>query len=285
MDAYRTIERGATALPRTIQLLRLLFLGLLCIHLIPGQLAETLLQRAQADLARIKPMVEDGTLAKSALTDAEEKVADAEDYVTLSKTLYSTTRVEDLTQQQMDDMVAAATRRVERASARLDARHKLLDMGIVSQAEMQGVKSELYSRQLALDLAHNRVSIWNDVRQMAAEEERLQSLASHNAMIRYDGSAAFNLSRLPAIEKAFKARFNQELPVSAVGETVLHRSMGLDHRNRVDVALNPDAPEGVWLRNYLENAHLSYLAFRNAVVGAATGAHIHIGTGSTRLLP
>jgi hypothetical protein len=33
----------------------------------------------------------------------------------------------------------------------------------------------------------------------------------------------------------------------------------------------------------LERLQTPYLAFRSAVVGAATAPHIHIGTGSTRL--
>ena len=72
---------------------------------------------------------------------------------------------------------------------------------------------------------------------------------------------------------------------SAVGETAVHRALGFDHRNRVDVALNPDQPEGVWLRRYLESRRIPYFAFWQAVPGKATGAHIHMGPMSTRLAP
>jgi hypothetical protein len=47
--------------------------------------------------------------------------------------------------------------------------------------------------------------------------------------------------------------------------------------------LNPDQPEGVWLRTYLSSNEIPYFAFRSAVSGKATGPHIHIGPGSTRL--
>ncbi|MGH9663230.1 MAG: hypothetical protein ACRD9L_02260, partial [Bryobacteraceae bacterium] len=57
-----------------------------------------------------------------------------------------------------------------------------------------------------------------------------------------------------------------------------------DHRGRIDVGLNPDQPEGVWLRHYLESHEIPYFAFRAAVAGKATAPHIHIGPGSTRLL-
>ncbi len=103
-------------------------------------------------------------------------------------------------------------------------------------------------------------------------------------MIRYDGNGHFDLNDMPAITAEYQRKFGQPLPVSAFGQTLLHRSMGLDHRNRVDVALNPDSVEGVWLRRLLERLHIPYLAFRSAVVGAATAPHIHIGPGSTRLI-
>ena len=41
------------------------------------------------------------------------------------------------------------------------------------------------------------------------------------------------------------------MPISADGETEVHHALGFDHRGRVDVAINPRAPEGIWLRRYL----------------------------------
>jgi hypothetical protein len=73
------------------------------------------------------------------------------------------------------------------------------------------------------------------------------------------------------------------MPVSADGETATHRALGFDHRGRVDVAVNPDQPEGVWLMGYLQKNRIPYFAFRMAVQGKATGAHIHIGPQSARL--
>ena len=73
------------------------------------------------------------------------------------------------------------------------------------------------------------------------------------------------------------------MPISANGETSVHRALGFDHRGRVDVAVMPDQPEGIWLRHYLEAHNIPFYAFRSAIAGKATGAHIHIGPGSTRL--
>ena len=85
------------------------------------------------------------------------------------------------------------------------------------------------------------------------------------------------------LETAYVNRFAKPLPISADGETAVHRSLGFDHRGRVDVAVTPDQPEGVWLMRYLESRHIPYFAFRAAVPHQATGAHIHVGPGSTRL--
>jgi hypothetical protein len=61
--------------------------------------------------------------------------------------------------------------------------------------------------------------------------------------------------------------------------------MGFDHRGRFDVAVGPSQPEGVWARRYLTEKHVTFLAFRSAVPGQATGAHIHIGPPSSHRAP
>jgi hypothetical protein len=100
---------------------------------------------------------------------------------------------------------------------------------------------------------------------------------------RYEGDGTFTPVEFTRIESAFATRFGKAIPVSAMGETAVHRALGFDHRGRVDVAIYPDTPEGVWLRQYLAQNHIPYFAFRHAVPGKATGAHIHIGPMSTRL--
>jgi hypothetical protein len=99
----------------------------------------------------------------------------------------------------------------------------------------------------------------------------------------YDGNGIFTPADLQKLEFAYADRFAAALPISAQGETALHRSMGFDHRGRVDVALNPDQPQGAWLMRYLESNRIPYFAFRAAVPHKATGAHIHVGPQSTKL--
>jgi hypothetical protein len=252
-------------------------------------LSATLLQRAQDEVARIGRLVEDGTLPKTALDEAKAKLADAEDEEILAETLYGEIRVESMTDGEAQQMLAAAERRVDRQQAIVDERQNLLDSGIMARSEMAVFQDELDSRKRVLDLAKNRLQLMNELRQMAEAEQRLERAAQagaaslKNVMIRYEGNGLFSLSDLPTISTEFEKRFHSALPVSALGQTLVHQSMGLDHRNRVDVALNPDSSEGVWLRQLLERLHVPYLAFRSSIAGAATAPHIHIGPESTRL--
>ncbi len=185
-------------------------------------------------------------------------------------------------------MLEAAQRRVDRQAKLVEERKMLLDNGVLARSEFAVFQDELDSRRRVLELAQNRMKLLEDLRQMAETEQRLERAVQENAalrnvIIRYDGNGRFSLGDLPTISGEFEKRFHHSLPISALGQTLVHQSMGLDHRNRVDVALNPDQPEGVWLRRFLESLHVPYLAFRSAVMGAATAPHIHIGTGSTHL--
>lgn len=248
-------------------------------------LSRALVERAQDEVTRVRALVEQGTLPKSLLEEVEAKLADAQDEAILSETLYGQPRLQDMTPEQAASMVEAAQRRVDRQSRLVAERKKLLDAGIIARSEFTSFQTELESRERVLDLAQNRVKLLENLRAMAESEQRLERAARAPAdvLIRYDGNGSFSLGDLPTISSEFEKRFHRALPISALGQTLVHQSMGLDHRNRVDVALNPDQPEGIWLRQLLERLHVPYLAFRSAVAGAATAPHIHIGPGSTRL--
>jgi hypothetical protein len=87
------------------------------------------------------------------------------------------------------------------------------------------------------------------------------------------------------LETFFARRFGRVLPVSARGQTAVHDRMGLDHRHAIDVALHPDSDEGQALIAYLRLNRIPFLAFRRAIPGASTGAHVHVGRTSPRLVP
>lgn len=84
------------------------------------------------------------------------------------------------------------------------------------------------------------------------------------------------------IKPFFISKFGRTLPVSAFGQTHLHSRLGFDHRNSVDVALSPDSAEGRALLGKLRGFGVPFIAFRKAIPGVATGAHIHVGKPSRR---
>jgi hypothetical protein len=166
----------------------------------------------------------------------------------------------------------------------------LVEGGVIAKAEAQPAEDELEMRRHTLELARNRARLLQELTSMAEAERALEQTradelnALRPVMIQYAGTAPFNVNvDLKSIVDAFSRQFHQALPISALGQTLVHQELGFDHRGRVDVGLNPDAADGRWLRNLLEKRHISYIAFRAAVAGSATAPHIHIGPGSVRL--
>ncbi len=249
---------------------------------------------ARLEVERVRAMVKMGALPASQLAVAEAKLADAQDEGILETTLYGSVNAAGLDQSGAEAMVAAAERRVERQKAEVERMDRLAAGGMVARSGVGPARNELQWRETTLDLARQRAALIGEMaeaarREMAAESAEAAGMRAASpanggaAMERYDGDGHFDTGELKQIEGAYARRFAGPLPISAEGETAVHRALGFDHRGRVDVAVNPDAPEGQWLRRYLEANHIPYYAFRAAVPGKATGAHIHIGPGSTRL--
>lgn len=87
------------------------------------------------------------------------------------------------------------------------------------------------------------------------------------------------------LDRFFVSRFARSLPVSALGQTPVHDRLGLDHRRALDVAVHPDSAEGRAVIEYLQHQRIPFLAFRGIVPGASTGAHVHVGRASARIVP
>ena len=215
------------------------------------------------------------------LEKAEAQLLDAEDAVYLRKTLYG----QDLTAEQADDMIGAASRRFERRKEAFDEARKLVDLGVAAAATLEAPQAEMDMSRKEADLADSRAKLTRELAEMARVEESLEASPSEARQMaeRYDGDGVFTTVTFSRVETAFEKHFGKTLPVSAMGETAVHKALGFDHRGRVDVALQPDTPEGEWLRDYLTGHKIPYFAFRQAVPGKATGAHIHMGPMSTRI--
>jgi hypothetical protein len=243
------------------------------------------LAQAQAEIERIRVLVEAGAAPRVQLERAEAKLADAEDAAFLRKTLYGP----DLTEEQAGGMVAAAMRRLERRQLSLADARTMLAEGVLAQTGLTPYLEDLDRARKEVDLAESRARLTRELAEMARLEEEAERAAeespreSLSAMDRFDGDGSFSPSDLRLVTASFESRFSKPLPISALGETAVHRAMGFDHRNRVDVAVHPDQPEGVWLREYLASRRIPFFAFRRAIPGKATGSHIHIGPSSLRI--
>jgi hypothetical protein len=242
--------------------------------------------RAQIELNRIRAMVETGAYPRSQLQKAEAAVADAQDAAIIRKSIYD----QELTKDRADELVAAASRRFERRKKAFDDAKNMVDMGVMPSQSLTSPLQDMDFARKEYDLADTRAKLAQQAIDMAEAEGALQAqLAEHpsempNLVDRFDGDGIFTPQILQRVETAFASHFGKPLPVSANGETAVHRALGFDHRGRVDVAVHPDQPEGVWLREYLMEHRIPFFAFRQAVPGKATGAHIHMGKMSTRLL-
>ena len=178
---------------------------------------------------------------------------------------------------------------VKAASEQVEKRKELLALAIIS-------KKELEESERALSAAQDKVA--NTKRQMAESDTLIAEATAEaelaklgpgayqttGAMIRYNGPAHWVLSDASKVESFFASKFRHALPISAFGQTAVHDHLGFDHHNAMDVALSPDSSEGQALMAYLRSAGIPFIAFRYAVAGSATGAHIHIGYPSHRLV-
>ena len=237
----------------------------------------------------MRELVAAGALPRQALDEARLVLAEAEDEAVLRRTLYGPMKLQELTEEQTQAMLNAAQHLVDRQRRELDEAEHLVRIGAAAAADLPPYREELARREATLARAGKRADLFREIVEMVRREKELEeALASAPEEVRriaerFEGSGVFLASQFPVIELEFQRHFHHPLPVSANGDTALHRSMGFDHRGRVDVALHPDSPEGLWLKRLLRQLRIPYFAFRGAVPGQATGAHFHIGPASRRI--
>ena len=174
---------------------------------------------------------------------------------------------------------------LETAKANLEKRRELFEKGIVSKLEITAGEEAVKKAQADLDKARSQIV---ETDQLIAEAREVPKIVAPKwttapAVIRSSGAGGWLLSRSAQVRDFFSSRFGRELPISAFGQTSTHNRLGFAHHNSLDVAIHPDSSEGKALISYLRSTGIPFLAFRSAVSGVATGAHIHIGHPSNRL--
>jgi hypothetical protein len=234
---------------------------------------------ARHEVERVQWLVKTGALPAAKVAEAQLNLDDALDEAVLERTLYG--HIEETDEQQAADMTAAAQRRVDRQQAKVNKINDLVAKDLAPPADRTDLERELSNREDALQQATVRAALLKEVVAMAhAEKAALPGLPEEKT----SGNHLIQPKELKALTLAFEKQFSEPFPISAKGMTAVHKALGMDHTGRVDVAVNPDSPEGIWLREYLDARAIPYYAFRIAMAGKATAPHIHIGPASTRLL-
>jgi hypothetical protein len=173
-----------------------------------------------------------------------------------------------------------------------EKRKELFAQGLVSKSEVDAAEQAVKDAQAHLDQARSQI-IESDqlIAEARAELTKPPASSAANgtgryrtsaAVMRYGGAGGWTINQASLVKDFFASKFSRQLPVSAFGQSVTHNRLGFDHRNSVDVAVHPDSAEGKALIEYLRDNGIPFLAFRSAIPGVATGAHIHIGYPSHR---
>jgi hypothetical protein len=250
--------------------------------------SDPLVVRARERSEQVRKLVSAGALPLMRFKKAQDEVQDALDMSLLRQSL----SIIDLLPEEADQMVVVAQRMVIRRQRSLIEMQELVSAGIISKSEAETSTADFDRAQKELDWAKSRATLVEQIAENARIQKSIASMEvqaeSHpdwagKVYTHYDGNGIFTPADLQRLELDYAGKFGRKLPISAEGETAVHRSLGFDHRGRVDVAVMPDQPEGEWLMHYLEGKKIPYFAFRMAVPGKATGAHIHVGPQSTRL--
>ncbi|HKR61962.1 MAG TPA: hypothetical protein VJS64_19905 [Pyrinomonadaceae bacterium] len=179
-----------------------------------------------------------------------------------------------------------------RAAELVEKRKVLLDLGAISKRELEAGEQALTAVQARMSEMRKQIEeVEHLIAEINTEEQPARMLLEPpgsfrpaGALVRYVGASHWALSDFGKVEAFFRLKFSKPLPVSAMGQTETHNRLGFDHRAAIDVAVHPDSIEGQALIDYLRGQGISFIAIRYPIPGSATGAHIHIGPSSKRLV-
>lgn len=181
-----------------------------------------------------------------------------------------------------------------KAEEKVTQSRKLLAEGLISRKDVELSEAALADANLKVLGAQQQIaSADTQIAQVLLEIEGDKEIAKLGpaakgsliktaSFIRYTGAGTWLLSQSGRIESFFQQTFKRPLPIAVFGQGSIHNQWRLDHRNAMDIQLNPDGPEGQALLNYLRSQGVPFSAFRGAIPGVATGPHIHIGAPSHR---
>ena len=155
------------------------------------------------------------------------------------------------------------------------AREKLAEV----QAQLKYADVQLAEALVEVEIEESPPKLTPDL------PRRSREIVHTTAYIRYSGGRTWSLSEVGTIKQFFVLRFGHPLPIDVFGQSPLHDRWHYDHRNAMDIGLNPSSSEGRALMDYLRSNGIPFTAFHFAIPGVATGPHIHIGLPSHRIAP
>ncbi len=194
----------------------------------------------------------------------------------------------------LDKLLALQKQDEARALDLVTRRKQLLDLGVIARREVEESEAALAESRKKMTETNQRL---DEVDQLVAEVVAAEELSNQPnqqlpdttqrrvLLVRYLGRSSWSLSNdIAKVDAFFTQRFRRPMPVSAFGQTETHNRLGFDHSNALDVAVHPDSAEGLALQGFLRAQGISFIAIRGAIAGSATGAHIHIGLPSRRMV-
>ena len=183
---------------------------------------------------------------------------------------------------------------VKKAERRHEQLQTLEADGLISKSELEQsegavtearIKVTGVEQQIAgadTQIANAFIEIEGDKQLAKLGPARRGSLVKTTSFMRFTGAGHWVLSQANPIESFFQQTFKRPLPIAVFGQGTIHNQWRLDHRNAMDISLNPDSVEGQSLIRFLQSNGIPFSAFRGAIPGVATGPHIHIGLPSHR---
>jgi hypothetical protein len=177
------------------------------------------------------------------------------------------------------------------AEEKLVRSKELFSQGLISKRELENDERALAEANAKIDEARKQITgadtqVAQALVEVQAEKHigRLPrgGFVRSTSLIRYAGAGPWALSQVGKIDTFFRQRFGRPLPIAVFGQGAIHNQWHLDHRNAMDVSVNPNGPEAQALMDFLRANGIPFSAFRSAIPGVATGPHIHIGLPSHR---
>ena len=162
---------------------------------------------------------------------------------------------------------------------------KLAEAGVLPLQQLERVKDASALAERRFELAEKRAQLVREMALMARAESSVDALRDEDLAFDYVSESEDWREQILSVDAAFFHEFARGLPISADGATPLHRSLGFDHTDRIDVALHPDDPDGLFVIELLYEWDIPFIAFRSSVPGQSTGPHIHIGPRSDPIPP